>query len=149
MIKNVIKISVLLLLLTSMSCSLQTVELTINGNVLTVELAVSKDEQMTGLMNREELDPDKGMLFVYTEDRPMNFWMKNTLIPLDIAYIDSKGRIREIYTMKPLSKKTVSSKRLLRFALEVNAGYFAEHGITEGDYVDGLLELPILQTIQN
>ncbi|GAB1433251.1 hypothetical protein MASR2M29_18760 [Spirochaetota bacterium] len=100
---------------------------------ITVELAVSENEQMTGLMHRAELPDGRGMLFVYDSDRQMSFWMKNTLIPLSIAYIGADGTIKEIYDMEPLSLDAVSSQRHVRYALEVPKAWFKNNGILPGD----------------
>ena len=100
-----------------------------------VEIADSLSEQERGLMYRTSLGEDRGMLFVYRSEQPLSFWMKNTRIPLSIAYIDSKGRITDILDMKPLDDEPphyVSSEPV-QYALEVNQGFFDEHGVEVGD----------------
>ncbi len=87
-------------------------------------------------MGRESMTEDHGMLFVYDRDSRKSFWMKNTLIPLSIAYIAADGTIREIYDMEPLSTRIVDSRYSVRYALEVNQGAFQRHGIKEGDKVE-------------
>ena len=128
---------VLLLVLSSFSCSkdevLQTRDIRINQWNLTVEIADTQKSQEKGLMNRKSLDEDRGMLFVYDRDSRKSFWMKNTLIPLSIAYIAADGTIREIYDMEPLSTRIVDSRYSVRYALEVNQGAFDRHGIKPGD----------------
>jgi len=123
-----------------MSCSrsdvLKSQEITINQWKITVEIADTRESQEKGLMNRKSLDEDKGMLFVYDRDSRKSFWMKNTLIPLSIAYIAADGTIREIYDMEPLSTRTVDSRYSVRYALEVNQGAFQRHGIKVGDKVE-------------
>ena len=123
-----------------MSCSrsdvLKSQEITINQWKITVEIADTRESQEKGLMNRKSLDEDKGMLFVYDRDSRKSFWMKNTLIPLSIAYIAADGTIREIYDMEPLSTRTVDSRYSVRYALEVNHGAFQRHGIKVGDKVE-------------
>jgi uncharacterized protein len=99
-----------------------------------VEIADGLFEQQRGLMHRTSLGEDRGMLFVYRREQPLSFWMKNTRIPLSIAYIDSKGRITDILDMKPLDDKPphyVSSEPV-QYALEVNQGFFDEHGVKVG-----------------
>jgi uncharacterized protein len=99
-----------------------------------VEIADGVFEQQRGLMYRNSLGEDRGMLFVYQREQPLSFWMKNTRIPLSIAYIDSKGRITDILDMKPLDDKPphyVSSEPV-QYALEVNQGFFDEHGVKVG-----------------
>jgi uncharacterized membrane protein (UPF0127 family) len=105
-----------------------------SGDVeLTVELARSDQEKNIGLMYRRELADGKGMLFVYTADQMLSYWMKNTYIPLSIAYLSAEGEIREIYDMVPLSLAPVSSTRSVRYALEVPQGWFERAGLKPGD----------------
>lgn len=109
---------------------------------LDAEIAVTEAEQAKGLMWRTELEDGDGMLFWYPSDVRMHFWMKNTLIPLSIAYIDSEGTIREIYDMEPESRKTVSSSISMRYALEVPVGWFARVNLSPGCAMsDASLEL--------
>jgi len=103
---------------------------------IVVELAVSPEEQEIGLMHRTELADGRGMLFVYAEDRRLAFWMKNTLIPLSIAYIASDGTIREVRDMEPLSLAPVESERYVRYALEAPLGWFDRAGLAPGDRFD-------------
>lgn len=100
------------------------------------EIARTQKEQATGLMWREELADGKGMLFWYNVDTRLHFWMKNTPIPLSIAYIDSSGTIREIFDMKPQSLSTVSSTISVRYALEVPAGWFEWVSLEPGCRLD-------------
>lgn len=100
------------------------------------ELAVGPSEQETGLMHRTELADGRGMLFVYAEDRRLAFWMKNTLIPLSIAYIGADGTIKEILDMEPLSLAPVESERYVRYALEAPLGWFGRVGLGPGDRFD-------------
>ena len=122
------------------SCSknndLQTQVIRINQWEITVETADTLESQEKGLMGRESLDENRGMLFVYERDAKKSFWMKNTTIPLSIAYIAADGTIREIYDMEPLSTRTVDSRYSVRYALEVNQGAFDRHGIKAGDKVE-------------
>ena len=102
-----------------------------------VEVADDTEEQAQGLMGRKKLGEKRGMLFVYPEERTRSFWMKDTYIPLSIAYIDSEGRIVDIQDMKPLDDKPPSyvSAEPARYALEVNKGFFGERGVEVGDRV--------------
>ena len=131
---------VLLVVFFSFSCKksdvLQTQNLKINQWKLTVEIADTLETQEKGLMGRDSLDEDKGMLFVYDRDSRKSFWMKNTKIPLSLAYIATDGTIREIYDLEPLSTKIVDSKYSVRYVLEVNQGAFERHGIKIGDKVE-------------
>ena len=102
-----------------------------------VEVADTPAEQEKGLMFRKSLGKDRGMLFVFPDEQVRSFWMKNTLIPLSIAYIDSKGRIIDLQEMKALDDQPphyVSAKPA-RYALEANKGFFEEHGVKVGDRV--------------
>ena len=100
---------------------------------LNAEIADSDKERETGLMFRKSMPADHGMLFVFDEDRILSFWMKNTHIPLDIAFIDSDGVIRDIYSMMPLDTSVIyTSSTRVRYALEVNSGWFSAKGISVG-----------------
>jgi uncharacterized protein len=104
---------------------------------LQVEIADEEAELERGLMERTALAEDAGMLFVYPGERTLSFWMRNTLIPLSIAYIDAEGRIVDIQDMQPLDEETPHlSAEPAQYALEVNQGFFAEHNIGVGDVVE-------------
>ncbi len=101
-----------------------------------VELAVNKNDQVRGLMFREEMNENEGMLFIYNTDSHLNFWMKNTLIPLTVAYIDKNGIIKDMHDMKPLDTSvTYTSKYPVRYALEMNKGWFEKNNISIGSKV--------------
>jgi uncharacterized protein len=103
-----------------------------------VEIADDPFERARGLMYRKELREDRGMLFDFPREQPLSFWMKNTRIPLSIAYIDSEGRITDILDMKPLDDEPphyVSSEPV-QYALEVNQGFFEERGVRVGDHAE-------------
>ena len=102
---------------------------------LKVEVARTQEERNRGLMNRHSLAGGEGMLFVFDRDQTLNFWMKNTYIPLSIAFISSAGEILEIRRMAPLDLTGVVSSRSARYALEVPQGWFSRAGIAPGDYV--------------
>lgn len=101
-----------------------------------VEIADDRVEQQRGLMERTELAEDAGMLFVFDREEPRSFWMRNTLIPLSIAYIASDGRIVDIQDMQPLDETSHPSVEPAQYALEVNQGFFAERGIEVGNEVE-------------
>lgn len=100
-----------------------------------VEIANTPAERERGLMERTELAEDAGMIFVFDREQILRFWMKNTLIPLSIAYIDSVGRIVDIQDMQPLDENTYPSAEPAQYALEVNQGFFEERGIEVGNEV--------------
>jgi uncharacterized protein len=100
-----------------------------------VEIADDSAERARGLMYRTALGENRGMLFVYDSEMRLSFWMKNTLIPLSIAFMDAKGRIVDIQDMKPLDDDPPSyvSAEPAQYALEVNRGFFEERGVKVGD----------------
>lgn len=112
---------------------------------LRVELAVTAEQRAFGLMVRDSLPPDAGMLFVYDSVQPASsgFWMFRTRIPLEIAFLDSAGIIRSMRSMAPCDSTyaaacpTYEAGVPYRAALEVNQGYFARHGFAVGDRVLG------------
>jgi uncharacterized membrane protein (UPF0127 family) len=101
-----------------------------------VEIADDDAERQRGLMDRTALADNAGMLFVFDREKPLSFWMRNTLIPLSVAYIDSDGRIVDIQDMQPLDETPHPSAGPARYALEVNQGFFAARGIGVGDEVE-------------
>ena len=107
------------------------------GERVEVRAEVADDliEQSRGLMYRTALAEDRGMLFVYDDEEERSFWMKNTLIPLSIAYIDSEGRIVDIQDMKPLDDDPphYASAEPAQYALEVNKGFFEDRDVEVGD----------------
>lgn len=114
------------------------VELSIKGSKLKAELANDASTRTVGLMNRFSLKTDHGMLFVFAQSEPLAFWMKNTFVPLSIAYIDNKGVIVNIVDMKPQDESTHPSAGPAMFALEMKQGWFKSRGIVAGDKVEGL-----------
>ncbi|MCL2878928.1 MAG: DUF192 domain-containing protein [Treponema sp.] len=124
------------------SCSrLETVQLRIERKgkepvSIRTELARTDAQLKLGLMHRKKLADGNGMLFIFDRDQVMAFWMKDTLIPLSIAFIAVDGRIVEIKDMAPLDLNTVFSSRSVRYALEVPQGWFGRAGISPGDVLD-------------
>jgi uncharacterized membrane protein (UPF0127 family) len=112
--------------------------LEIGENKLVVEVASTPATRETGLMNRFSLQPDHGMLFVFEAPQPLAFWMKNTYIPLSIAFVDRNGRILNIEDMRPQDEATHWSKGQALYAIEMRQGWFAAKGIAAGDVVTGL-----------
>ena len=106
--------------------------------VVNAEIAENQEDRTTGLMYRKKLPDGKGMLFVFENDQILSFWMKNTYIPLSIAYIAWDGRITDIKDMYPHNENSVSSSRFVRYALEVPQGWFSRNGIQVGDIVGNL-----------
>ena len=106
------------------------------GVELTVELARTAGERSQGLMDRQELPEDGGMLFIFSGDTEAGFWMKDTLIPLSIAFIAADGTILDVQEMEPLSEDKHRPPAPYRYALEVNQGWFEERGFGTGDRVE-------------
>lgn len=96
------------------------------------EVARTADEREQGLMGRTALDPNHGMIFVYDEPEVLSFWMRNTLIPLDVAFLDPSFRITEIQTMEPETENLHTAREPALAALEMDKGWFAERGIGPG-----------------
>ncbi|MEW6744163.1 MAG: DUF192 domain-containing protein [Planctomycetota bacterium] len=110
--------------------------LVVGGVAIEVEIAADPASRERGLMFRERLDRDAGMLFIYPEPGWRHFWMRNTRIPLAIAFFDDSGRIINIEEMHPgVESPTYDSRERCRFALEMNAGWFARHGVEAGDTI--------------
>lgn len=111
---------------------LPTIELVIADKTLIVEVASNSEQRYNGLSFRTTLAPDEGMLFVYAQPRPLTFTMRNTLLPLSIAYIDADLVIDEILDMNVGPGQLFPSRGVVKYALEVNQGWFEENGIQEG-----------------
>ena len=107
-----------------------------------VWIARTPQHRSQGLMFVRTLDPDRGMLFVFPEAGVQCFWMKNTLIPLSIAFLDDSGRIVQIAEMLPQSLDNHCSLKPVRFALEMNAGWFKSRGLAAGAKINGLERAP-------
>ena len=112
------------------------VPIRVGGIEIMVEIADEPAEHQRGLMFRESLEPNQGMLFVYSDERTLAFWMKNTLIPLDIAYADREGRIVDIQSMEPQTSETHPSAAPAMYALEMNQGWFEANGIQRGALIE-------------
>lgn len=117
---------------------LPVVELSIRKANLKAEVAADNLTRSVGLMNRFSLQADHGMLFVFAQSQPLGFWMKNTYVPLSIAYLDSQGVILNILDMKPHDEASHPSAGPALYALEMKQGWFRDKGIVPGDRVHGL-----------
>jgi uncharacterized membrane protein (UPF0127 family) len=110
--------------------------------VARAEVASTPDARERGLMFRSLLAEDSGMLFAYPADRPLSFWMKNCRIPLSVAFLDASGRVLEVLEMAPgeglpeASLPRYESPGPARYALEMEAGWFARKGVRPGDRAD-------------
>ena len=101
-----------------------------------IEVVSNSQERKLGLMYRENLPYDNEMFFIWEYKKRQCMWMRNTYIPLNVAYLDSSGKILEIYDMVPLSDESVCSKKRVRYALEVNLNWFEDNNILVGDVLD-------------
>ena len=101
-----------------------------------IEVVSNSQERKLGLMYRENLPYDNAMFFIWEYKKRQCMWMRNTYIPLNVAYLDSSGKILEIYDMVPLSDESVCSKKRVRYALEVNLNWFEDNNILVGDVLD-------------
>jgi uncharacterized protein len=124
------------------AAELPEITLTIAAHKLTAEVASTGEQRATGLMHRFSLRPDHGMLFVFERPEMLSFWMKNTTIPLSIAFIAPDGRIVNIDDMRPQTEETHWSKGPALYALEMRKGWFLERGLGAGAQVGGLPPVP-------
>jgi uncharacterized protein len=117
---------------------LPTVQLTAGIYLIRAELAVDPAVRMQGLMYRKALASNAGMLFVFDQPAVQCMWMKNTYIPLSVAFIDGKGEIINIADMQPHSEQSHCADRPALYALEMNRGWFAQRGIKPGSRLGGI-----------
>jgi uncharacterized membrane protein (UPF0127 family) len=122
--------------------ALPVMDLTAGFHRIEVEVAATGPARMQGLMHRKAMPQQRGMLFVFPAAATQCFWMKNTLIPLSIAFLDETGRIVQIADMRPRSEDNHCSVAPVRFALEMNAGWFASRGLKAGDSIGGIERAP-------
>ena len=115
--------------------TLPKMEIEAAGRRISIEIARTDDEKSIGMMFRKKLGPDEGMLFVYDHDRTLSFYMRNTCVPLSIAFLRADGTILNIEHMEPYSEKSHKSRLPCRFALEMPQGWFAAQGIKPGDVI--------------
>ena len=116
---------------------LDTVELIAGMHVIKAELAVTQTQQAVGMMMRTEMGANEGMLFVNSDSSRRCFWMRNTLLPLSIAFISEDGSIVNIAEMQPRSEESHCSTHPVRYALEMNKGWFAKRGLQAGSKLRG------------
>lgn len=114
----------------------RTTELRVGGVTVTAEIADTPALRERGLMERQSLPEDHGMLFVYPDEQERSFWMRNTPLALDIAFLDRGGTIINIETMQPNDDENTVSERPAMFALEMEAGWFEANGVTPGRRVE-------------
>ena len=117
--------------------NLPRVKLAAGMHVIDAQVAATNDQRMTGLMHRKEMPQHEGMLFVFDVPSQQCFWMKNTLLPLAVAFVDDDGTIVNIDEMKPQTLDSHCSAKPVRYVLEMNTGWFSKKGIKPGTRLAG------------
>ncbi|HEY0846412.1 MAG TPA: DUF192 domain-containing protein [Noviherbaspirillum sp.] len=107
-------------------------------HVIRAEVAARDAERQQGLMFREKMGPNEGMVFLFDAPASVCMWMKNTLIPLSVAFIDENGKIVNIEDMQPQTTDSHCAKRPVRYALEMNLGWFKQKNVKPGTVIEGL-----------
>jgi uncharacterized protein len=131
-------------LLASTQAQAQMPRIELNAGIHRIDAEVAADQQnrMQGLMNRRNMASNQGMLFVFTHPDRHCMWMRNTLLPLSVAFLDEQGRILNIEDMKPQTENNHCAATPASFALEMNQGWFASKGIKAGQRIGGVEKSP-------
>ena len=122
--------------------SMPVMELSAGFHRIEAEVAASDQNRQVGLMNRKAMPQQRGMLFVFTQNNTHCMWMRNTLMPLSVAFIDDEGYIINIEDMQPQTEDNHCARQPARYALEMNLGWFAQRGIKPGVKLGGLDKAP-------
>lgn len=123
--------------------ALKTATLKIGNQTVTAEIADTQGTMQTGLMYRKTMPENHGMIFVFPEERQASFWMHNTDLPLDIAYLDRNGKLLEVHAAKPHDDSPIpAATSNIAYALEMNQGWFAKKSISVGTNIFGLPPFP-------
>jgi uncharacterized membrane protein (UPF0127 family) len=117
-------------------------ELTAGFHRIEAEVAANDQHRQVGLMNRKSMPTQHGMLFVFNHENTHCMWMRNTLLPLSVAFMDASGTIINIEDMQPQTEDNHCARRPARFALEMNVGWFAQRGIKPGTRINGIDKAP-------
>ena len=117
-------------------------ELSAGLHRIEAEVAADQQNRQVGLMNRRAMPPQRGMLFVFPQENTHCMWMRNTLIPLSVAFVDADGYIINIENMQPQTEDNHCAKVPARYALEMNLGWFAQRGIKPGTKLKGIEKAP-------
>ncbi|CAB1367758.1 DUF192 domain-containing protein [Denitratisoma oestradiolicum] len=125
--------------------SLPLLELSAGIHRIEAEVAATQAQRMKGLMQRRTMAPNHGMLFVFTAQERHCMWMKNTLLPLAVAFLDEQGRILNVAEMTPGSEENHCATAPARYALEMNSGWFKARGFAAGTAIRGLDKAPVAQ----
>ena len=140
--KNLFFLSLGLVALGVAAQALPVLELQAGFHRIEAEVAHTQPARMQGLMQRREMAPQRGMLFVFPESDRHCMWMKNTLLPLAVAFLDDAGSIINVAEMQPGSEDNHCAARPARYALEMNAGWFARRGLKSGAVIMGIERAP-------
>jgi len=131
-----------LLLAPMAAAQMPRLELTAGFHRIEAEVAYTDPMRQQGLMNRQAMAPQQGMLFVFPVDARHCMWMRNTFIPLSVAFLDAGGRILNIEDMRPQTEQSHCAAKPARFALEMNQGWFASRGLKPGLKIGGIDKAP-------
>jgi uncharacterized membrane protein (UPF0127 family) len=127
---------------TAVAAQMPVIELTASFYRIEAEVAADNPSRMQGLMHRKSMAPNRGMLFVFPQSGSHCMWMRNTFLPLSVAFLDDRGAILNIEDMQPQTEDNHCAGSPARFALEMNRGWFAEKGIKPGQRIGGLEQSP-------
>jgi uncharacterized membrane protein (UPF0127 family) len=119
-----------------------TIALNAGGQTIQAEVAATDETRQKGLMFREKMAKNEGMLFVFSELAYHSMWMRNTPLPLAVAFMDQSGRVVSIHEMEPFTETTHQAAGPVRYALEMNQGWFAANKVKVGDTIKGLEKAP-------
>jgi len=133
-----ISLCVLFFVTSAWADTLPQVQLQIGMHIVKAEVAANNESRMQGLMFRKNLEKNQGMLFVFDSSDLHAMWMKNTPLPLSVAFIDEKGVILNIEEMKPFTDAIHAATKPAKYALEMNSGWFNQKGIKAGDIITNL-----------
>lgn len=126
----------------SASAEMPRMELSVGFHRIEAEVAANQENRALGLMHRKSMGSNQGMLFVFPVAARHCMWMRNTLIPLAVAFLDDEGRIINVEEMKPQTENSHCAAAPARFALEMNKGWFAAKGIQNGMRIGGVEKSP-------
>ena len=130
------------LLATTALAQMPQIELTASFHRIEAEVAADQASRMQGLMHRKSMAPNRGMLFVFPRADRYCMWMRNTFLPLSVAFIDEEGKIINVEDMKPQTDDSHCAARPARFALEMNLGWFSGRGLKPGQRIGGIEKAP-------
>jgi uncharacterized membrane protein (UPF0127 family) len=140
--KQLLLLLALALPLSSSAQEFPRISISIGVHLIQAEVAATQENRARGLMFREKLGQNEGMVFRFPAPQRVCMWMKNTLIPLSVAFIGEDGRIINIEDMQPHTRDPHNAKQPVRYALEMNLGWFRKRGIGPGAKLEGLDKLP-------